>query len=283
MLYEQARTVVFAIACVGGLSVPVVAEELKFMAELTGQGQVPPIKTAAAGTADVIVDTEAMTVMWKVTYQGLSGTPIAAHFHGPAEAGENAPPVIDMGEGAYGATADVEAVGEGVAEGGTASETEGTDEAIADELMEGSAQLTDHQLSDLQAGRYYINLHTAQHPDGEIRGQVVQGEAVRGEAETGAVDGAATEALVPAAAVDLAVGEKLFKTTCRTCHGPKAQGMASFPKLAGKDADYLLNRLNQYHAGETVGPNSKLMIPVAKKLSDEERASVSAYIAETFQ
>jgi hypothetical protein len=32
--------------------------------------------------------------------------------------------------------------------------------------------LTDAQLADLQAGRMYLNIHTEQYPDGEIRGQV---------------------------------------------------------------------------------------------------------------
>jgi cytochrome c553 len=59
--------------------------------------------------------------------------------------------------------------------------------------------------------------------------------------------------------------------------------MASFPKLAGHDAEYLLERLQQYHAGEKVGPGSALMIPVAQDLSEEDMANVAAYIASTFE
>ncbi len=36
----------------------------------------------------------------------------------------------------------------------------------------GSATLTDAQAADLTAGKYYVNVHTAAHPGGEIRGQV---------------------------------------------------------------------------------------------------------------
>ena len=43
--------------------------------------------------------------------------------------------------------------------------------------IKGSATLTDAQASDLQAGMWYFNLHTAKYPDGEIRGQVVAGGA----------------------------------------------------------------------------------------------------------
>ncbi|MGR3592181.1 MAG: c-type cytochrome [Limimaricola soesokkakensis] len=98
-------------------------------------------------------------------------------------------------------------------------------------------------------------------------------EAASDEAER--ADGAA----VDVASADLEAGEDLYKTVCRACHGPKAQGMASFPKLVGHDADYLASRLHQYRAGEKVGDNSALMMPVAKKLSDAEIADVAAYIA----
>ncbi len=40
--------------------------------------------------------------------------------------------------------------------------------------VEGSATLTDAQAADLVAGKYYINIHTAANPGGEIRGQVMK-------------------------------------------------------------------------------------------------------------
>ena len=73
------------------------------------------------------------------------------HFHGPATPEETAPPAIDI----------------------TESLLDGAD----DGRMEGSAELTEEQMADLQAGLYYINIHTPENPDGEIRGQVVEGEA----------------------------------------------------------------------------------------------------------
>ena len=39
---------------------------------------------------------------------------------------------------------------------------------------EGSATLTDAQAADLTGGKYYINIHTAANPGGEIRGQVTK-------------------------------------------------------------------------------------------------------------
>ncbi len=78
------------------LALPAAAEEIKFMAELSGAAQVPPVETEAMGMADVTVDTEAMTVSWRLVYEGLSGEPVAAHFHGPATPEETAPPTVDL-------------------------------------------------------------------------------------------------------------------------------------------------------------------------------------------
>ncbi len=291
--YGTARPRVLALAALSIFALPAAAEEMKFMAELTGEAQVPPVETEARGMADITVDTEAMTVTWRITHEGLSGAPIAGHFHGPASPEENAPPVIDMGDGAYGATrelqdgvdaeapVDTEANAASGAEAGSEAEAsagaaDGDD--MTPNIMEGSIEVTEEQLADLQAGRYYINIHTEAHPDGEIRGQVVEGEA---SDDSAAVEGAAGGATALADA-DLDAGEEIFKQSCRNCHGPRAQGMASFPRLAGLEADHLLGRLQQYHAGERVGPGSPLMIPVAKALSEDEMRDVSAYIASAF-
>jgi cytochrome c553 len=67
--------------------------------------------------------------------------------------------------------------------------------------------------------------------------------------------------------IDLASAAQLFKNNCSACHGKKAQGVASYPKLAGQDAAYLASKLQTYRAGEMVGPNSVLMIQNAKDLS----------------
>lgn len=108
-------------------------------------------------------------------------------------------------------------------------------------------------------------------------------DAAAGEDKVATSGEAATDAPAGEAVVDIAAGEEIYQDTCRSCHGPKAQGMASFPKLAGHDAEYLEIRLEQYKAGETVGFNSGLMIPVASALSDEDIANVAAYISETFE
>ena len=83
-------------------------------------------------------------------------------------------------------------------------------------------------------------------------------------------------------AADLAAGEALYQSVCRNCHGPEAKGMASFPGLAGQDAEHLAGQLEAYRAGRTLGPNTALMAPHAKELSDADIANLAASIAAGF-
>ena len=133
-----------AIAAAGLLlfAAPAYAEMLNMSAELTGAAEVPPNDSAATGMLEATYDTETMMLTWTVTYDGLTGEATAAHFHGPAAPDETAGPVVPV-------------------EGDLASP------------IEGSATLTEEQATQLQEGMWYFNLHTAEYPDGEIRGQVM--------------------------------------------------------------------------------------------------------------
>lgn len=82
-------------------------------------------------------------------------------------------------------------------------------------------------------------------------------------------------------AADKSAGEALYKGACAQCHGPNAQGMASFPSLSGRDAEYITSRLETYRSGEKVGSNSFLMIPNATDLSDDDIANLAAFITES--
>ena len=124
---------------------PAWAETLSFKADLTGTSQVPPVTTSARGTLTATYDTASKKLSWNGTISGLSGPLAAAHFHGPAEPGKNAGvliPAPGVSSGAFG----------------------------------GSATLTDNQAKVLIAGQTYFNVHTAGHPNGELRGQVVKAE-----------------------------------------------------------------------------------------------------------
>lgn len=122
---------------------PALAEMVAMKATLNGASEVPANTSKATGTAAINYDTASKKLSWKLTYSGLTGPATAAHFHGPADTGKNA----------------------GVA---VAIPNAGTSPA------DGSATLTDAQATDLMAGKYYVNVHTKDHPGGEIRGQVTK-------------------------------------------------------------------------------------------------------------
>ena len=115
----------------------------KYKATLDAKSEVPPNASTATGTADIDYDPATKKLSWKLTYTGLSGPATAAHFHGPAAAGENAKVSVAI-------------------PGATSTPAEG------------SATLTDAQAADLEAGKLYVNVHTAANPGGEIRGQVTK-------------------------------------------------------------------------------------------------------------
>ncbi|MEN3350010.1 MAG: hypothetical protein V7632_3645 [Bradyrhizobium sp.] len=115
----------------------------KFKATLDGKSEVPPNTSAGKGTAEMDYDAASKKLSWKVTYSGLSGPATAAHFHGPAESGKNAGVAVAIPN-------------------------------ATSSPVEGSATLTDAQAADLVAGKYYVNVHTAANPGGEIRGQVTK-------------------------------------------------------------------------------------------------------------
>ncbi|MCR6671788.1 CHRD domain-containing protein [Devosia ginsengisoli] len=123
------------------LAAPAYAEMLNMTAELTGAAEVPANDSAGTGTLEATYDTETMMFTWTVNYEGLTGDATAAHFHGPAAADATAGPVVPI-------------------DGDLASP------------IEGSATLTEEQATQLQDGMWYFNVHTAEYPDGEIRGQV---------------------------------------------------------------------------------------------------------------
>jgi len=131
----------FALGTAIGLAGPAFADKMK--ATLDGKSEVPANASAGTGTADIDYDPASKKLSWKLTYSGLSGAATAAHFHGPAEAGKNAGVAVPIPN-------------------------------AASSPAEGSATLTDAQAADLMAGKYYVNVHTAANPGGEIRGQVTK-------------------------------------------------------------------------------------------------------------
>ena len=108
--------------------------------KLTGAEEVPPVTTAASGSGRITVK-EDMSVSGSVKTTGIVGT--AAHIHAGA-AGKNGAVVIALTKSS---------------DGNTWSVPDG-------------AKLTDAQYKEYKAGNLYINVHSAAHKSGELRGQL---------------------------------------------------------------------------------------------------------------
>ncbi len=120
------------------------AGEVRYTAKLDGASETPPNNSKATGMVAAQFDTATKTLTWTVTYSGLTGRAIAAHFHGAAPAGKTALIMVPV-------------------RGNLASP------------IKGSARLTNAQQKALAAGMMYFNIYTAAHKPGEIRGQLVMG------------------------------------------------------------------------------------------------------------
>ena len=79
---------------------------------------------------------------------------------------------------------------------------------------------------------------------------------------------------------DIQAGEERYKKSCINCHGAAGKGVASYPKVSGKDISYTVSKLETYRDGIKIGPNSSLMIMMAKPLTDEEIADLAAYLKD---
>tara|TARA_X000000950_G_C13717472_1_gene578783 strand:+ start:429 stop:749 length:321 start_codon:yes stop_codon:yes gene_type:complete len=77
---------------------------------------------------------------------------------------------------------------------------------------------------------------------------------------------------------DIGAGEARYAQNCGNCHGPAGMGLASYPKIQGKEIAYLKDRLKTYRSGTKIGPNSDLMIMMAMPLSDDEIENLAAYL-----
>ena len=70
---------------------------------------------------------------------------------------------------------------------------------------------------------------------------------------------------------------------CAACHGNEGQGMAVFPALAGKSADYITDRLRTYKNGGEVGSMSSTMWAQAGMLSESDIDTIGRFIEETMK
>ncbi|MEQ8369046.1 MAG: CHRD domain-containing protein [Alphaproteobacteria bacterium] len=127
----------------GVLTSPAAADTIHFRATLSGANEVPPITSPAAGSATLVLDTATGLLQWHIQAHDLTAPATVLHFHGPGTAEQNAAVVLDIGRG-------------------------------GESPWQGQAVLNQIQMDQVLAGLWYINIHTAAFPPGEIRGQVVK-------------------------------------------------------------------------------------------------------------
>jgi hypothetical protein len=106
---------------------------------LSGAEEVPPVSTSGSGSGSFRV-AEDGTISGSVTTKGVPGT--MAHIHQGAK-GQNGPVIVPLTKS-----------------GDTYSVPAGR-------------KLTAAQLQAFKAGNTYVNVHTAKHKGGEVRGQLV--------------------------------------------------------------------------------------------------------------
>ena len=109
-----------------------------FTATLTGAQETPPNSSTASGTATLLLSPDEKTARVSLNFAGLSSPQNGAHIHGPGAAGVIAPILYPLPSGNL------------------------SDVVIA---------LASTDVQDLKNGLWYINVHSNNFPNGEIRGQ----------------------------------------------------------------------------------------------------------------
>jgi hypothetical protein len=116
---------------------------LVFQAFLSGANENPPNATTGSGYGTVTLNQAMTSFDVDLTWTGLTGPASAGHIHGPAPVGTNAAVIFPFN---------------------IVSGTSGH--------FTGTFAINAQQLGWLNDGLLYMNLHTAQFPAGEIRGQL---------------------------------------------------------------------------------------------------------------
>ena len=125
---------------------------------LTGSQVVPASSSTAGGTIKGTYDRSEKTYTYTLQWNGLSGNPTAIHFHGVADRGYAAIPIAPLA-----------AYPNGIVQTFYGFKTSPSGTYNGTLYVDGSV-IKEH---DLLAGKFYVDIHTAAFPGGEIRGQII--------------------------------------------------------------------------------------------------------------
>lgn len=124
---------------------------------LTGAQETPAVTTSGLGSMNVFYSKETRILSWSVTWTGLTGPVAAMHIHRPAPVGFAAGVVQNI----------ITASGGLATPNATLYPATGK---FSGTLLADGVVVKEE---DLLNGLYYMNIHTAAFPGGEIRGQIV--------------------------------------------------------------------------------------------------------------
>lgn len=146
------RDIILASVCTLALAAPAMAQTT-YVCVLSGLSEVPPNATPATGNATVVLNAAQTQLSVSCQFQNLASAYTASHIHGPGPAGTNQP---------------VKWAFTGVPAGWVFNgpTTAGT---LTNFLVIG---ITATDVTDLNNGQYYVNVHSTTFPGGEIRGQL---------------------------------------------------------------------------------------------------------------
>lgn len=136
----------------------ILAEKYPYEATLRGQNEVTPVETSAIGEAEFTIP-ENNTMKYRVNITGIFNASAANIYMG--KTGENGDIIVDLLN---------------------TPTSKGTDTAfgmifrgnITDSSLKGPMQgkSLDDLTTAMESSDTYVNIHTSEHPDGEIRGQL---------------------------------------------------------------------------------------------------------------
>jgi uncharacterized repeat protein (TIGR01451 family) len=130
---------VFVVSLSNGAVYEIKAKPSKlFVATLNGAQETPPTNSAATGTATLLLSPDEKTARVSLNFSGLTSSQTAAHIHGAGASGIAAPVLFPLPNG---------------------------------QVSDFEIALAPGQATDLKNGLWYINVHTTNLMNGEIRGQ----------------------------------------------------------------------------------------------------------------
>ena len=145
-----------------------------FNAKLSGGNEVPAVSSKGAGTFKATLQNNNTQVAFELEYADLSGPATMAHIHFGQSFASGGVVVHLCGTGGTAACP------------GAAGKVSGTFGAsrVVDAAAQGiSAGELAEAIAAIRAGDAYVNIHTSQSPQGEIRGQLRRGQGVDGDDE----------------------------------------------------------------------------------------------------